>query len=61
MQVPFSMAIENVELMHKCSPEHLRTGAEDWNETKKQKEGKQQRVKMKGSTACTKKSPDGLV
>ena len=25
-QVPFSMAIENVELMHKCSPEPLRMG-----------------------------------
>ena len=25
-QVPFSMAGENVELMHECSPEHLRMG-----------------------------------
>ena len=25
-QVTFSMAIENVELMHECSPEHLRMG-----------------------------------
>ena len=25
-QVPFSMAIENGELMHECSPEHLRIG-----------------------------------
>ena len=26
-QVPFSMAIENGELMHECSPEHLRRSA----------------------------------
>ena len=25
-KVPFSMAIENMELMHECSPEHLRMG-----------------------------------
>ena len=25
-QVTFSIAIENVELMHECSPEHLRKG-----------------------------------
>ena len=24
--VPFSMAIENYELMHECCPEHLRIG-----------------------------------
>ena len=25
-RVPFSMAMENGELMHECSPEHLRMG-----------------------------------
>ena len=25
-RVPFSMAVQNVKLMHKCSPEHLRMG-----------------------------------
>ena len=26
-QFPLSMAIENVELMYECSPEHMRMGA----------------------------------
>ena len=26
MQIPFSMPIGNVELMHECSSEHFRTG-----------------------------------
>lgn len=51
-QVPFSIVIGNEELVHEWSPQHLRLGAEEWNETKTQlEEGKKRRVKMERSTA----------
>ena len=35
------MAIENEELMHECSPEHLRMGTARWKEDKEtEEEGK---------------------
>ena len=56
VQVPFSMAIENVELMHECCPQHLPMGTA---RTKKDKEtdgeGKQKRVNGERSTAGRKK------
>ena len=57
-QVPFSMAIEKEELMHECSPEHLRMGTADRNEIIKDKgeEGKKKGMNVERSTVGTKKS-----
>ena len=60
-QVPFSMAIEKEELMHECSPEHLRCCAweqQDRNKIIKDKgeEGKKKGMNVERSTVSTKKS-----
>ena len=53
------MAIRNVELMHECSPEHLRTGtAKTKYDKEKEEEGQKKRVSLRKEN--TKKSPDGL-
>ena len=55
-QVPFSMAIENGELMRECSPEHLRMGTarlKYHNET--EEEGKKRKINVERSTADMKK------
>ena len=54
-QVPFGMAIENVELMHECFPKHFRMGTariKEHNET--DEDGKQKRVKMESRKVDTK-------
>ena len=56
-QVPFSMAIENGELMRECSPEHFRMGTarlKYHNET--EEEGKKRKMNVERSTADMKKS-----
>ena len=57
------ITIEIVELKHKRSQEHFRIWEQhvENNNTKKQEEGKQKRIKMQRSKVTTKKiSPDGL-
>ena len=61
--VPFSMAKENIELMHECSPEHLRMGRVRLKRQSKEGEGNKRRMNMERGTASTKKNspnPDGL-
>ena len=54
IQIPFSMAIVDVELMHECFPKHSCMGTA-------REEGKKRGVSMERSKAGTKKrSPDGL-
>ena len=53
------MAIENVELMHECSSEHLRMGTQqDLNKTIKDKgeEGKKKGMNVERKTVGSKKS-----
>ena len=55
-QVPFSMAIGNVELMLECFPKHSRMGTERTKSDKEtDEEGKKRGVSMKISKAGTKK------
>ena len=58
-QVPFSMAIGNVELVHESFPKHLRMGKvrKQYNKDT-QEEGKQKRVNMGRSKAGTKERSD---
>ena len=54
--VRFSVAIENEEVLHVCSPEHLRMGTEIMKQDRDtQEEGKKGRVNME-STRGTKKN-----
>ena len=52
--VPFSMAIGNIELMHKCFPKHLHMGRARMKEDKETKEGKKRDVSMEISKVDTK-------
>ena len=53
--VPFSMAIENVGLMHECYSQHLRMGTERMQEDKDTEEdGKHSGMKMERCKAGTK-------
>ena len=59
--VLFSMAIEDVELMHKCSPEHLCMGTAKLKCGKETEEEDNQKIIKMRSTSNTKKiSPNGL-
>ena len=53
-QVPFSMAIENMELMHECSPKHLRMGTARLKEEKESEEEGKKRMNVERTTADTK-------
>ena len=55
-QVPFSMAIENGELMHECFPKHLRMGTARLKyDNATEEESKKMRMNVERSTADTKK------
>ena len=60
MQVPFSMAIGKLELMHVCFPKHMRMGTAGMTEDKETKEGKQKRVKMESKVGPKQRSLKGL-
>ena len=45
-QVPFSIAIEKVELMQECFYKHLRMGTARMKEDKETEQDKQKRVKI---------------
>ena len=54
-QVPFRMAIENGELMHECSPEHLRIGTARLKLDNGIEEEGKTRMNVERSAADTKK------
>ena len=53
-QVPFSMAIGNVELIHECLPKHLCMGTVTMKYDKETQEGKNRGVSMERSKVGTK-------
>ena len=54
-EVPFTMAIENIKLMHDVTPEHLSIETIKLKFDKKTEEGRQETVKMENSPEGTKK------
>ena len=61
MQVPFSIAIANVELFMSVFPNALAWEHKAWNKIKKHEKGKKRGMSTKRSKAGTKKSSaDGL-
>ena len=56
-QIPISMAIENLELMHEYFPKHLRMGTARFKlDNKTAEESKKRRMIVERSTEDTKKS-----
>ena len=63
MKVPFSMAIGNVELMHKCFPKHsrmMRTARMKYDKETDEEGKKRGEFGKKQSGHEKKRSPDGL-
>ena len=54
-KVPFSMAIEKVELMHKCFTKHLLMGTSRMKQDKETEEVKRKRVRIERSQVDKKK------
>ena len=61
-QVPFSMDIGNVELMHECFPNTRAWEQQEWNKLKKQTKKERRGVSMERRKAGKKgkRSSDGL-